>query len=763
MIGAYVVSLGFFICFNIIAGIAAYRDGRKVARSVAKLLVAAIVPMLANILLVLTDDEILARMGFVLFFIGTDWMLLAIYRFIMDYCNYPYEGSRNRTIWIVIMGIDTLSVFLNPFFHHVFDVTPDYMADGHLIYKLVSLWYHKVHLAINALVMVIALLYLIRKITETSRVYLEKYFFILVVMLVTGAWEFYTIFAKFHVDLSILGYGVGSVLIYFISLQYQMYLLTDRMLTNVVENMGDCLFCFDSDGKCIYYNESGREMFQLPNMRSMELAEAKMREMFDPDILYSKDRGKNITHLFSDDRVVSVEFSSVYDERMTYTGYYVIVEDVTKENQRLADETYKATHDSLTGIYNREELYRLTEKLIREHPEERYTVVVSDIKEFKMINDIFGSEVGDEILVKLADKVKAGLKEGDVFGRIGADKYGLILKSKDFNPEQFTEGTRTVAYVKDQDSYPLVVHMGVYEVRNSKLSAASMYDRAFMALSTVKNELQQRIAFYDDSLREGILWEQKIVATLDDALKNGDIVPYLQAQVDTEGRTTGCEALVRWNHATEGFLTPGRFMPFLEKNGMVVKIDMYIWEYACKILKRWKEEGRDDMYISVNISQKDFYFVDVYDVIYGLVQKYDVNPSRLRLEITESTFMKDMDRKIEVINQLREKGFLLEMDDFGSGYSSLNMLKDMPVDVLKVDMLFLSKTENEDRTRAILELIIGLAKRLEIPVISEGVEEAEQVAFLTEMGCDMFQGYYFAKPIALLEFEERFMQTGAAV
>jgi len=172
-------------------------------------------------------------------------------------------------------------------------------------------------------------------------------------------------------------------------------------------------------------------------------------------------------------------------------------------------------------------------------------------------------------------------------------------------------------------------------------------------------------------------------------------------------------------------------------------------------LRRWKFEGREDLYLSVNISPKDFYMIDVPSVIIGLAEKYELDRSKLRLEITESIMMNDIDEKLKTIVRLREAGFIVEMDDFGSGYSSLNMLKDMPVDVLKLDMIFLKDTENNERTKKIMSLIIDLAKSLGVPVIAEGVETVEQVDLLAKMGCDYFQGYYFARPVSLEEYEQK--------
>ena len=231
---------------------------------------------------------------------------------------------------------------------------------------------------------------------------------------------------------------------------------------------------------------------------------------------------------------------------------------------------------------------------------------------------------------------------------------------------------------------------------------------------------------------------------------------YLQPQVDSSGNLYGAEALVRWQHPERGLLSPAIFIDVLEKTGFIYKLDRYMWDKAAKKLGEWKKEGKDQYHISVNISTKDFYLVDVYETFVGLVDKYDIDPVNLNIEITETTLMSDLDKNMGIIRRLQNYGFNIEIDDFGSGYSSLNMLKDISADVLKIDMGFLRASENEAKGLDILESIITLAGKLGMKVITEGVETKKQLYMLAEMGCDMYQGYYFSKPIPVDEFEKKY-------
>lgn len=279
-----------------------------------------------------------------------------------------------------------------------------------------------------------------------------------------------------------------------------------------------------------------------------------------------------------------------------------------------------------------------------------------------------------------------------------------------------------------------------------------MFNRAHLALSTIDDSYKLHIASYDNELRDKILWEQKVVAGLGQAIETNQIRPYLQPITDRSGKVVGAEALARWIHPQQGFMSPAMFIPVLEKNGLIVEVDKHIWRCACQILSDWKKDDKD-LFISVNISPKDFYYIDVVEELMGLVREYDLDPRKLRIEITETVMMTDVQAKFRMLDELRQAGFIVEMDDFGSGYSSLNLLKDMPVDVLKLDMKFLSASGNDKKAQTIIRNIIRLSEELNIVSLTEGVETVQQYDQLSEMGCELFQGYYFAKPMPRDDFE----------
>jgi len=282
-----------------------------------------------------------------------------------------------------------------------------------------------------------------------------------------------------------------------------------------------------------------------------------------------------------------------------------------------------------------------------------------------------------------------------------------------------------------------------------------MYDRAILALEGIKDDYHYHTAWYEPSMRDQAVRNRQISEELGAALEEEQIRPWLQPIVDREGKTIGAEALVRWIHPEEGIRSPAAFIPMFEKNGMIAAVDRYIWRKACEILARWKKEGKD-LFLSVNISPRDFYLMDVPAELKQLVREYGVDPAKLRLEIIESTLMEGSEERMGILNVLHEAGFCIEMDDFGSGYSSLNLLREMPVDVLKIDMVFL-RQENA-RASAIVRQMIALTRELGITSLTEGVETRQQHDSLMEMGCELYQGYWFAKPMPIEDFE-RFISS----
>ena len=298
---------------------------------------------------------------------------------------------------------------------------------------------------------------------------------------------------------------------------------------------------------------------------------------------------------------------------------------------------------------------------------------------------------------------------------------------------------------------------GVYEIIDRSVPVEQMCDRVLLAADSIKGQYNQFYAVYDDNLRGKLLREKAIADVMETALAKEQFIVYLQPKYSlSDNRMVGAEALVRWIHPEWGFMSPGEFIPLFEKNGFIPCLDRYVWEKVCVYLHDWKEKGYPVVPISVNVSRADVYQSHLVDTLSGLVQKYGIDPACLHLEITESAYTDNPDQIISTVEELHRRGFVIEMDDFGSGYSSLNMLSQMTLDILKLDMKFIQNELAKPAEQSILNDIISMAHRMRLRVVAEGVETKEQTERLQAVGCDYVQGYYFARPMPVKEFEALF-------
>ena len=442
-----------------------------------------------------------------------------------------------------------------------------------------------------------------------------------------------------------------------------------------------------------------------------------------------------------------------------YSGRFLI--EMNQQTKALYEKNrelnFRANHDPVTGLYNRERFFEAAEEIIKRKPERKYRIVCSDIKDFKLINDMYGDEMGNLVLCSEAELIKQYANKDAVYGRISGDRFALCTPIDQFNEELLVSQINKLREMFNNSNYHMHIYIGVYDVVDVNEAVGTMCDKALISIQNIKGDYHKVVSYYDWKLLDHELQKRQLVGEFEKAVSEEQFDIYLQPQTDRYGKCYGSEALVRWKHPERGLIMPGYFIEPLEEAGLIYRLDEFVWELAVRQLKKWKDAGREDMYISVNISARDFYYIDVYKVITGLVKKYEISPSALRLELTETALASDLAEIMELLTRLKNKGFIIEIDDFGSGYSSLNMLKDICADVVKIDREFLRETENAKRSKDILEVIITLSKKMNMTVVAEGVETLQQVDMLAEMGCEIFQGYYFSKPISVPDFEEKYM------
>lgn len=414
----------------------------------------------------------------------------------------------------------------------------------------------------------------------------------------------------------------------------------------------------------------------------------------------------------------------------------------------------RAIFDPLTGIYNEFAFSSRAKHLISSNPDCQYALIRFDIARFKMVNDMFGSSRGDELLRFIASVLHDQVSSEDGYGRLMGDVFCICTKHS--SEDEILDLIHRITY--HVEAFPINFNLTPYFgvcLADSETSLSTLLDWSGMALSTVKGSNLTNYAFYNNAMREQLLIESRIENEMAGALENGQFSIYLQPKCNIgTSEVVGAEALVRWFHPEKGIIHPDLFIPLFEKNGFIVKLDEYVWEEACKVIRSWKDRGYPLIPISVNISRVHIFVPELCDKITNLVHKYDIPLEMLELEFTESAFVSNLDTLYQIMEQLRKQGFTLSMDDFGSGYSSLNMLKNSPVDVIKIDREFLNESTSSENGRVIIRNTISMLRQLKMQIVAEGVETGEQADFLFASGCSVAQGYYYSKPVDISSFEE---------
>ena len=423
--------------------------------------------------------------------------------------------------------------------------------------------------------------------------------------------------------------------------------------------------------------------------------------------------------------------------------------------RKMAQQNVESNRITLTNLYNLKAFFYLCGEMIRENPDLQYGVVLMDITQFKAVNEFCGRSEGDRLLKFIADCFGAYEKErpytyachvrADVFCMCTA--YGEKQELVDI----------VLSIKKKIDEFPFVYKVlpsfGISISAEREPSISYLKDCAVIAMNSIKGKVFASYAFFDDEMRRHQLRERQVENDIVSALQEGELELYIQPKVDMHsGRIVGGEALVRWNHPQKGMISPGEFIPVLEKNGFIINVDAYIWERVFSYLGSLQQKKRHLVPISVNVSRVHAYDTGLCDTLLGLKEKYQVPVGYVPLELTEGAFLEDEEGMYVRMKFLKSKGFVISMDDFGTGYSTMNMLKNQPMDEIKIDRGFITDMDNP-KCRIIVRHTIDMLKDLNTKVIVEGVETQEQREFLLKCGCDFAQGFLFYKPVPVEEFD----------
>jgi len=700
----------------------------------------------------------------ILYYLVRDCLDMTMMTFTAHYCNVSRRKAQLlTTITGTLLSIDVILCVLNFFFPWGFvleRVNSEFHNHQHIFYWRV--FYKKtflLHFFLSGIPSVVTIFNLLNSIFKKSVLYRRKYTGVLIPYLITMLMNYASFTLGINFDM--IPFIISFMVIYIVS--YTLYIVPTNFiiasLQKYYESEKDGIACFNAEGKCIYLNKMARIIlrYQNPYQSSKVAAETYLQQRFSR---YTKI----IEGINSEDTIIinskvhhfSCEYNNVYDgEKLA--GSYIAFNDRTDEINHYKRDKYISTHDTLTGLLNRQAFFDTANKIIKENPKRRKCMLTSNIRDFKLINQIFGQEKGDEILIKHAALISQRCNFSCIIGRMGDDKFSIMMDYDDHDEEVMNASLQSLKQSEIYTAFKIRIVIGIRCFQGTELDAQTVYEQTMLAMDSISESDNTDFAYYNDSLMNKIVEEKEIISDFDKAISQKQIQIYLQPIFNAKHQVVGAEALSRWIHPVKGLIMPAHYLSILEKAGLIHLLDLYVWEAAIKKIGEWKKAGIDNLKIAVNVSPKDSFYIDIVNEFKKLLEKYDSDPTRIKIEFKETTITENFKKTMEVSEALQELGFQIEIDDFGIGYSSLNMLKDIEADTIKIDGEFINESDKEGRNATILQFIIQIAKVLGMNVVTQGVENEEKVQMLRSLGCNLFQGFFFSKPLSVEEFESRYV------
>ena len=756
----FIIGLIFLSILILFCIIYSTKNTGKVAKKVGNLLLFGLITIINYTMTMIISKKAIADFFQTLYFIDLDWLLYYLMFFCIEFTEQKkFEFNRSRrgrisTYIRILCILDTISLILNPVFNHAFDSFLTYYDKANFYYLQFNFKLpYFIHLGICYLIVAYIIFILIVSVLNKQRLYKNDYIVILSVFLAIIVINVLFMMMHWVLDYSVLVYGVLAIFIC-----YYLHSIHNKNLKQIhktyFESLNSAVFCFDYKKKCIYKNKKAMEILK-DNQNIDKIAEEYIAI---PDI---KDMDANQDFVSIEDIIIInnkkhhflVEYKKLRDSKEIEVGSYLQFTDITDEVEAENKDKLRSTHDSLTGLFNKNGFFQRAKEIIEKNPDTPRYMVATNIENFKFINDVFGSELGDKILIEQAKMLSLARYKDCIIGRISSDRFGILINKNDFKMNLAEENTQKISDLTKSLNYSMKIHIGVYEISNNSEDVQMMYDKALMAIEKRSANYDKRVTFYDTMIMDLKLLERNILNDFSEALQTNQFEVDLQPIFDSKVNCVSAEALTRWYHPSRGVIYPAEFIPILEKAGYITQLDLFIWERAISLIKQWRIKGFENACLSVNVSPKDFYLTNIYEKLTGLIEKYRIPPQSLMLEISEDAIVNHEKNIIETMQKLKEYGFKLEIDNFGRGNSCLNIISEIKPDFIKIDINTLNINDYYNRTLVLLESIISLSRKLGIGITVARVETTKELELLGKLKCDYFQGFYFAKPFKYEDFD----------
>ncbi len=428
-----------------------------------------------------------------------------------------------------------------------------------------------------------------------------------------------------------------------------------------------------------------------------------------------------------------------------------------KQISQGSDQTdYIVTHDLLTRLYNLDGVCREVRRVLVEDPETCRLIITGDIRHFRTLNERYGREKGNEVLLAIADTIREVCGPNSIYGRIEADHFVMCIPEDLFDEGVLMNALDKIGSLVDTENYHLYFHIGIYRIDDPELPVTVMIDRADLALRSLHSKRENILTYYTNKLLKKCEYEENFLKNFDSKIENNEFQIYLQPIFNSDKKVVAAEALSRLIEPSGQIIPSEKYIHILDKSELIAKLDHRNWELVMRQLHMWQGTSRSDLKITVNVSPKDFFYMNALEKVTELLQQYKVAPDCLVVEVSEVDLMNDTENRFAIIDSFINAGLHVAVDNFGAGNVSMTMLKDIKSDYVKFDKKFIQESENDPRCRMILDSSVKLAKDLGFKIVAEGIETEWQFNHLKELGCDYFQGFYLAYPISIEEFEAKY-------
>lgn len=680
------------------------------------------------------------------------WTYYLAFSFNHAFTNTTKKLGFIKEFYFILCFIDSVLLLANARVNVIFDLVPAHTNAGFFYWGIKYTYRFGFHKLVCAILSFSSLALLISSIVKAPSYNKVKYVTILTSESLVLIANYIFNSLDLPLNISLLMLVASSIFIAnYVNKDFSAPVLIGP-LSAITESINDVIFCYDSSENLIYANSAAKNVFKKSNDNLENFAKE-----FRQNFLKNRPSELSLKLDNGEERYYITEYKDFFISNSNI-GSYLRLQDKTKETLESRRKNYIATHDLLTGLFNRSGFFKKMQEALYQNTFKNPILICTNIKDFKLINTIYSEQVGDSVLQNQTEVMKRlpGHKKS-IIGRIADDKFAILMEKQDFDKDIFEEVFNEVSCIIEKTLYNIQIVAGIYEIYDKKDTIQSIYDKAKISLDAIKDSDNQIFSFYNPSMMEKMLKEKDIVNDFEKSLNEKQFSIQLQPVIDKEGNVLGAESVVRWNNPKYEDLTPSSFLDVLERTSLIYKLDVYVWELVAKKLHEWKKRGFADRFISVNVSSKDKFFIDIIKTFSELIKKYDISPQNFKVEIRETAMLENPEKTIAIFSQLKKLGIKVYIDNFGTGFSSLNVLKDFIADGIKMDTSFLSESKVSGKNKIILQTMISMSSNLGMEFIAKGVESENQMLALSKMDCKLFQGFYFSKPLPVKTYEAKYL------